>query len=64
MVDDFKGILEGFTPEEAYDEYDLRRGISFCNGWLHQGETKNEVGDFDLKELRDWCIKKLAERES
>lgn len=62
MQDDYKGLLEGFTPEEAYSEYDLRKGIEYCEGWLSAGRNHDLIGDFNLKDFMKWCRRKLQER--
>jgi len=54
---DFKGKLD-FTPEEAYDEYDLKKGIIYAEGWMQLGKTHDLIGDFSLQEFPKDELKK------
>ena len=53
------------TDEEAlnyYDEYDLHKGIIYCEGYLEAGHTRDTIGDFDLVDFMAWCKRKLEQR--
>ena len=61
MQMDYHGIL-GIDPYEAYDEYDLRKGIIYCEGYLEAGNIRDTIGDFDLEDFMVWCKRKLCQR--
>ena len=46
--------------EALYTDYDLRFGVSYAEGWMEEGETRDLIGGFDLAAFRDWCKAKLA----
>ena len=62
MILDFKGLLQS-PAEEVYDEYDLKNGIGYCEGWLALGDVYDEIDHFYFKSLLAWCLSKLRERE-
>ena len=62
MQMDFKGELEGISPEDAYSIENLLFGIRYCDGWMSEGKTQDCIGNFNLQDFKDWCVKKLRER--
>ena len=61
MQMDYHGTLD-MDPHKAFDEYDLHKGIIYCEGWLEAGHIRDEIGDFDLEDFMAWCKRKLEQR--
>jgi len=60
LVDDFKGTLS-ISAEKAYDEYDLKEAIEYCERRLHYTETDDRL-NLNLRKLLSWYQKKLMDR--
>ena len=53
------------TDEEAlsaYDEYDLNKGIIYCEGYLEAGLTWDRIGRFEFTDFMAWCKRMLCQR--
>jgi hypothetical protein len=59
LVNDFKGTLS-IPAEKAYDEYDLKEAIQYCESMVYY--TKTDYQGLNLSELLSWCQKKLMDR--
>lgn len=62
MVYDFKHEWGRFCDEtgaELYSEMDLRFGVSYAEGMLGEGLTREPFHDYDLREFIEWARRKL-----
>jgi hypothetical protein len=61
LVNDFRGKPD-VSAEEAYDEYDLKEAIRYCEERMHYTETDDLGLNLNLERLLSWCQNKLVER--
>ena len=51
---------KGANPEHiGFDEYDLRFGIDYADGYIEAGYATDLIGGFDLADFAKWCKKQL-----
>ena len=60
----FHGQITDEEAMSAYDEYDLNKGIIYCEGYLEAGYTRDKIGRFDLQDFMAWCKRQLDRRSN